>query len=481
MQDQARALGTPGVGLVQGSPLSPILANLYLDALDEEIGELGVKIVRFADDFVILCKSRKRAQKALEHCVRVLDEHRLKLHEDGTRIVNFDKGFDFIGYLFVRSLSVREQRDEPSFGTGKPVKSEVTDDGIIVLEDKGSRFDPGKRVLYVMDPEHRLGVRNQSFAVTRADGSELIAIPHRRVGRIEIGTDVRFDRTPVDLALRSGIELALIDAMGQSAGYVSSGPGRHAGLQMAQARSVLDDGFRTAIAAKLVDRRIRNQRTQLSRLNRKQQHPDVTEALGKMQLALRKIPDHGSIEQLRGVEGRATALYWPALTMLLADANILSAGRFTRSRPARDPVNAVLNYLTGILERDIRAAIQSANLHPGFGFLHASKDRHDGLVYDLMEPFRAPLAEGSVVFLFNARRLDPGMFEKTGNGNVNISGDGRNAIIKHYETSVARRVKCPEGNARLSWRAMMKWQAQNLGHAVRAEDPERFTPYLMEA
>jgi retron-type reverse transcriptase len=50
LADQGRALGTPDQGLVQGSPLSPLLANLYLDALDEEIASEGVKIVRLADD-----------------------------------------------------------------------------------------------------------------------------------------------------------------------------------------------------------------------------------------------------------------------------------------------------------------------------------------------------------------------------------------------------------------------------------------------
>lgn len=482
LRDQARALGTPGIGLVQGSPLSPLLANLYLDALDEEIEELGVKIVRFADDFVILCKSRKRAQKALDHCVKVLEEHRLRLHEDGTRIVNFDKGFDFIGYLFVRSLSVKEERDDPAFGTAKPVKSEITDEGIITLENGGSRFDPGKRVLYVINPEHRLDVRNRSFSVSRLDGTELISIPHRRVGRVEVGPDISFGRAPVDLALTSGIELTLLDGLGQTSGYVAGDKGRRAGLQLAQARAVLDDGFRLEIARMLVDSRIRNQRTQLMRLNRKPQNPDVMAVLDKMRQTSRKLGNQHSIEQLRGVEGSASALYWPALVTLLTAGDIIAPARiFTRTRPGKDPANAVINYFTGILERDIRAGIQSVHLHSGFGFLHASKDRHDGLVYDLMEPFRAPLTEGNVIFLFNARRLTKSMFDPSPGGAMKISPKGREAIIKCYETAVARRVNRPDGNGKLSWRAMIRWQAQTLAQAVLKNDPSLFYPYLMEA
>ena len=87
-------LGTPGQGLLQGSPLSPLLANLYLDALDERIDAAGIKIVRFADDFVILCKSSIKAEAALAAARNVLREHGLKLHKPETRVSNFDDGFE---------------------------------------------------------------------------------------------------------------------------------------------------------------------------------------------------------------------------------------------------------------------------------------------------------------------------------------------------------------------------------------------------
>ena len=136
LNEQAKVLKTPQQGLVQGSPLSPLLSNLHLDVLDEEIEAQGVKMVRFADDFVILCKSQKKAQKALEHCIKILAEHNLRLHDEGTHIVNFQKGFDFIGYLFVRSLCLQEKK-QPTNTAKKAIKSYVTDEGIIELDTGG--------------------------------------------------------------------------------------------------------------------------------------------------------------------------------------------------------------------------------------------------------------------------------------------------------------------------------------------------------
>ncbi len=478
MVDQGKALGTPGLGLVQGSPLSPLLANLYLDALDEEIESQGVKIVRYADDFVILCKSERKAEKVLTHCVKVLAQHGLRLHEDGTRIVSFERGFDFIGYLFLKSIALQEKRDPSKIKRGKPVKSSVTDEGIIELEKDGSRFDPGRRVLYVIDPNHRLDIRNRSFSVLREDGSELIAIPHKRIGRIEVGPGVEFDNKSVILALETNVDLAITDGFGQTKGTVSSGIGKRATVHFNQAKAILNADFRVDIARRLVDARIRNQRTQLSRFNRHRELEEVKSALEVMKRNLRKLDGQKTVQQVRGIEGATTAIYWPALGMVLAEEG---SKAFRRTRPARDPLNAVINYMTAILERDIRAAIQGASLHPGFAFLHANRDRHDGLIYDLMEPFRAPLSEGLPVYLFNARRLKEDMFHIRQEEKIEINKEGRHAIITGYETAVAKRVNRPDGAGKLTWRAMMLFQAQSLVRAIHSGEISEFKPYLMEA
>jgi len=89
-------------GIPQGSPVSPILANLFLDELDDILLKDNQKIVRFADDFIVLCKSPEKVVKALELTEAVLERLRLKLDESD--IVSFDQGFQFLGVTFCRSL-----------------------------------------------------------------------------------------------------------------------------------------------------------------------------------------------------------------------------------------------------------------------------------------------------------------------------------------------------------------------------------------
>jgi len=88
-------------GIPQGSVISPMLANLYLDQLDEELLAKGLRLVRYADDFVILCKTQEKAQAAMQFTEEILRQMELQLDE--ADIVHFDQGFRFLGVIFCRS------------------------------------------------------------------------------------------------------------------------------------------------------------------------------------------------------------------------------------------------------------------------------------------------------------------------------------------------------------------------------------------
>ena len=92
---------TPESGVPQGAVLSPLLSNLYLNELDHRMADLGYEMVRYADDFVILCRSQEHAESALEEVKRFVREAGLTLHPEKTHIVDSrGKSFDFLGYSF---------------------------------------------------------------------------------------------------------------------------------------------------------------------------------------------------------------------------------------------------------------------------------------------------------------------------------------------------------------------------------------------
>ena len=96
---------TPEAGTPQGAVISPLLANIYLHPVDQAMAAAGQEMIRYADDFVILCRSREEAETALATVDRLMTERGLTLHPEKTRVVDASvDGFDFLGYHFERGM-----------------------------------------------------------------------------------------------------------------------------------------------------------------------------------------------------------------------------------------------------------------------------------------------------------------------------------------------------------------------------------------
>ncbi len=90
-----------GVGLAQGSPLSPLLANVALTPIDRGMASKRIKLVRYADDLLLLARSRREAEDAAERLEDLLAASGLRLNAAKSRVTSFRAGFDFLGFAFV--------------------------------------------------------------------------------------------------------------------------------------------------------------------------------------------------------------------------------------------------------------------------------------------------------------------------------------------------------------------------------------------
>jgi RNA-directed DNA polymerase len=118
MQDLQR--WTPTQGTPQGAVISPLLANIYLHPLDVRMAACGYRMVRYADDFVVLCKSREAAEAALAEIRTWVADNGLRLHPNKTHVGDCrqtGEGFEFLGYRFeagrrfVRKKSLNRFKD----------------------------------------------------------------------------------------------------------------------------------------------------------------------------------------------------------------------------------------------------------------------------------------------------------------------------------------------------------------------------------
>jgi group II intron reverse transcriptase/maturase len=130
-------ISVPTKGSPQGGVISPLLANIVLDVFDKAIEAKGWRHVRYADDFVILTRSPEEAARALAYAKEVLGNLKLSLHEQKTRLTDFRKGFEFLGFHFrsfrlgIRAKSLERLKDRVRFVTrrnqGRNVEAVLAD------------------------------------------------------------------------------------------------------------------------------------------------------------------------------------------------------------------------------------------------------------------------------------------------------------------------------------------------------------------
>ncbi len=261
-------------GLPQGSPLSPLLANLYLDHLDEALLEEDLRLVRFSDDFLILCRDRERAQAALELTEEVLETLRLKLNKPKSRIVNFDQGFRFLGVEFIRSLVLECEYPEwegadfelslpsiPNDDTGEAVEpraaekapktaAETEAPGALALalsealkekpvaaapeppsvqeepelieeQEPSSGQDPRLRTLYLMEHGCVLSREYERFVV-RKEGQVVQEVPTLKVDQIMVFGYSQITTQAMTHCLLEKIPIVLLSGKGRYYGVVDS-------------------------------------------------------------------------------------------------------------------------------------------------------------------------------------------------------------------------------------------------------------------
>ena len=141
-------------GIIQGSPLSPLFANIYLHSFDKAMTRAGIQMVRYADDLLLLCRSEGRARQALNHAQKRLATLKLQLNPKKTRIADFDNGIEFLGHVFDRDgcyqplpdaqTKVLKEQIQSAFkkGTTQVARSgqHVTRQGKNIATQLGERF-----------------------------------------------------------------------------------------------------------------------------------------------------------------------------------------------------------------------------------------------------------------------------------------------------------------------------------------------------
>ncbi len=187
---------------------------------------------------------------------------------------------------------------------------------------------------------------------------------------------------------------------------------------------------------------------------------------------LPRIDKATQVATLLGLEGQAAALYFGVFDRMLKGRGPGRPFDFRsrNRRPPRDPVNALLSFSYALLCKDCFSAACIVGLDPYCGFYHVGRHGRPSLALDLMEEFRAIIADSVVLSLINNGSLAPNDFLTWGNA-CHLTDTGRRTFLDAYERRKATEVTHPTFGYTMSYGRMLEVQARMLAAHLRGDIP----------
>ncbi|MFI7531459.1 CRISPR-associated endonuclease Cas1 [Nocardia salmonicida] len=356
-------------GLPQGTSLSPLMSNLVLVGLDNALLDRGFAVVRFADDFAVVCESADDAWEAARTASTALEETGMNLATEKTQVMSFDEGFSFLG---------------EDFGPRYPP----------VIDEHRVR-EPTRKVVYVALQGSRIYTGKGRLTVESRDDEPVLDVPISHVARIVCFGSVGVSAGVRAWAFDRDVEVVFLSRRGTYLGQMLAASSRTRTARIrAQARMIEQTPRVLQFGRAVVEAKIRHQVTVVQRFGRREHADDIADPLGQMRAMQRMLPMAESTAEVMGVEGAAARNYFAALAQILPDE--LGFGGRSR-RPPMDVVNSALSYGYAVLLTECVSALVAAGLDPAFGMLHAEDDQRPSLALDLMEEFRPMIVDQIVL------------------------------------------------------------------------------------
>ena len=270
----------------------------------------------------------------------------------------------------------------------------------------------------------------------RHEGQTKLRVPlHNLDGIVCFGWDITASAALMAACAKANVALSFHAPHGK---FLVSTNGFTSGnilLRREQYRRADHEPAALAVARPMVAAKIANSRNVLMRAAR--DHGDKSPTKGanlitaadQLGVRARLAMQATALDSLRGIEGDAATFYFAVFQDLLVnhDPSLSMSGR--SRRPPLDPVNALLSFLYSLLMHDCRSALESCGLDAQCGFLHRDRPGRPSLALDLMEEFRAFLADRTALTLLNRRQITASDFKTEESGAVLLKEDSRKTVL----------------------------------------------------
>ena len=348
-------------------------------------------------------------------------------------------------------------------------------------------------VLYLQEPGSHVGKRSEHLVV-RKDGAEFQRVPIAAIRQVVVFGNVQVSTQALECLATLEVPVVYMTGYGRFIAALQSAPTKNVHLRANQFRIFADPERALTLAKAVVKAKVINQRTLLMRSLRSRSLDETPNGSGlpessetnsrgsdepaarDMAELLSRVDRIADPAVLLGTEGQAAALYFGQFSRMLKVPVPTKNGpngfdfKSRNRRPPRDPVNALLSFGYALLLKDCFSALCAVGFDPYCGFFHVGRHGKPSLALDVMEEFRAIIADSVVLTLINTGSLTHQDF-LVWRDSCHLTENGRTRFFQAYEQRKATVVTHPVFGYKMSYGRMLEVQARMLAAYVRGDIP----------
>lgn len=307
-------------------------------------------------------------------------------------------------------------------------------------------------------------------------------VPLHHLGAIVMFGNVSVSPPLMQRCAAEGRTLVWLDEQGRFIARVEGPISGNVLLRRSQYRAHEDPQRTCELARCFVAGKLQNQYRVLQRAARERKHATpcdtLLSAMAALQDQLRLLEAATTIDEVRGVEGYASKLYFAVLdALIVAQRDSFRFERRTR-RPPRDRMNALLSFVYALLTNDYVSALEGVGLDPQVGYLHALRPGRPALALDLMEELRSAFADRFAISLVNLQQIQSHHFEERPGGAVLLNEEGRREVLVAYQKRKQETIHHPVLEKPIPWGLVPHIQARLLARTLRGDLPT-YPPFLV--
>lgn len=444
-------------GIIQGSPLSAILSNIYLDSFDKELDKLNIKYIRYCDDINIFGKDKKEVYSTIKFLEkRLKEQYLLNINHNKTEITNvfYTK---FLGYKLIKN----------KFGVE------------IVKISKEVQYTNRWRTnsLEKINNEYHIineGILSQSdYTILFENKNKKVYIPIEATKILNVYSNIIINSNFFNLMNSKNIIVNLFDKHNRYIGkFIPNNTRKSCLLLLKQVEIYNDYNKRMNMAKDILSSEIYNLKSNLKYYNRRYNH-DIKEKIKLIEKAEKEINLIKEHEKLLLCEARIKGIYYSCFNEILQNEKFKFIKR--SKRPPQDPINALISFGNTLLYNYIAKEIYKTKLDIRIAYLHSSNNRYESLNLDLADIFKPIIVDKIIFKLINKKIINDRLHFENINGGGYLTGEGKNIVINEFYKKIKDITTI--GNNKMSYEKIIRKEIYKLSNSIMNEEKYKAFKY----